>query len=905
MPQKVFESAKEFALKPLEFVELLKSKGFSVRNHMSVLSDEDLEKIRTLLKKEEDEASSDSATANTKSTKGKVKKTSKKKATKKVSSSKGKNKDKDKDKEQQKEKKKKKGTLIIRRRMATKAVTSTSATDISPPPPETSAPTAIGPSQEKGEDTSSGIQGLQEEKIHRFTPIYTPPGRPSHSGETSSTKEQKTLQEDRAETETGLEEKKFESSPSPSSLKNRDTSSSKKRLGGLASMMSGKKSHLNRSQALNQNRADHELKSYAILGTLGRPIYTQIKKKKAFHGIGEQTEITKVKESKRVISLHKGGTVSEIAQKLGQKVKDLIDQVLDIDLLIHPDDYIGVHLANKITALYNYRAEDISFKETDILDEKQVTEKEKESFPFRDPIITIMGHVDHGKTTLLDTIRKAKVAQGEAGGITQHIGAYSVQVRNKQLTFLDTPGHAAFTSMRQRGTEVTDIVVLVVAADDGVMPQTKESIRLCKQSQRPLIVAINKMDKEDANPDRIKQELSELEVLPEDWGGDTQFVGISALKGEGIEELLEAIALQAEILELRADPKGRATGVVIESKIEQGRGPMATVLVQSGTLKKGDGLIVGETYGRAKSLIDYRGKEILKAGPSTPVQILGPNRPPVPGDIMNVVKSEREAKKIVKNRIDERRELESTPVRPKVSLEDFFSMSQEEAQEKKELNLVIRADVEGSYEAIKQSLEPLSNSEVNLKIIGGGVGPINDSDINLAFSAQGLAIGFNMRPMTSAHRLAQDKGVDVKTYSIIYELINDVKLAMEGMLKPEFTEEYIGRAEVLETFTIPKVGMIAGSKVIDGKIVVGQHIRLLRQERIIFDGQISSLRRFKEDVKEVKNGLECGIGLEGFNDIKVGDLFEVYQLKEYKRKLEDVDAAGESSQRLSEDRQMP
>lgn len=874
MPKKVFESAKEFNLKPLGLVEILKSKGFNVRNHMSVLSDEDLERIKALLSDKVADPENNK------------KKTSKKKKTAAKKTQTG---EKEKEKEE-KEKKKKKAPSVIRRRMAPKTAKPTS----SPPGPVatfSSSPTS--PSSSK-EVKKGGGQKFEEEKIHRFTPVYTPSSTPSVDNTPTPPPDDDHLTQKKdgpkVEKIALSEEKKSQPAPPFPTSTTRDDFSSKKRLGGLASMMSGKKSHLNRSQTLNQTRADHELKSYVALGISGRPIYSQVKRKKAFHGVGEQTEITQVKEAKRVISLHKGGTISEIAQKLGQKVKDLIDRALDIDLLIHPDNYVGILLANKITELYDYRVEDTSFKESDVLDKKEVTKAEKESFPLRDPIITIMGHVDHGKTTLLDTIRKTKVVPEEAGGITQHIGAYSVQMREKSgLTFLDTPGHAAFTAMRQRGTEVTDIAVLVVAADDGVMPQTKESINLCKQANVPMIVAINKVDKKDSNPDRVKQELSELEVLPEDWGGNTQFVHLSALKGEGIDDLLEAIALQAEILELRVNPKGRARGVVIESKIEQGRGPMATILMQSGTLKKGDGLVIGETYGRAKALIDYRGKEILKAGPSTPVQILGPNRPPAPGDLMDVVNSEREAKRIVKNRIDERRELESTPVRPKVSLEDFFAMEKDDSRKTKELNLVVRTDVEGSYEAIKHSLEPLSNSEVTLKIIGGGVGPISDSDINLAFSARGLVIGFNIRPITSAHRLAQDKGVDVKTYSIIYELINDIKLAMEGMLELEFTEEYIGRAEVQEIFSISKVGVIAGSKVIDGKIVVGHHVRLLRQGKIIFDGHISSLRRFKGDVKEVKNGLECGIGLENFNDIKVGDTFEVYQLREYRRKLEEVD----------------
>jgi translation initiation factor IF-2 len=404
------------------------------------------------------------------------------------------------------------------------------------------------------------------------------------------------------------------------------------------------------------------------------------------------------------------------------------------------------------------------------------------------------------------------------------------------------------------------------------------------------------MDKEEAKPDRVKQELTEFELTPEDWGGDTQFCPISALKGEGVDQLLEAIALQAEIMELTASPKGNAEGVVIESRVEQGRGPVATILIQTGTLKKGDSLVVGECYGRARSLMSSLGKDLKSAGPSTPVQILGLDSAPNPGDILNVAKNEREAKKVVANRVNERKLLEAAPVKQTVSLEDFFgSAAPADGAELKTLNLIVRTDVLGSYEAIKQSLTSLSNSEVEIKVIGGGVGAINDNDVNLAAEASAYILGFNMRPMNTSRRLAENKGVDIKTYSIIYELINDIKLAMEGLLEPETSEEFTGRAEVRDTFSVPKVGVIAGSYVIDGRIEVGCNIRLLRSGKIVFDGKLSSLKRFKDDVKEVKYGLECGIGLENFNDVKVGDVFEAYKMVETKRTLEDVKAAEQKS----------
>lgn len=559
---------------------------------------------------------------------------------------------------------------------------------------------------------------------------------------------------------------------------------------------------------------------------------------------------------------------------------------LALNLLVIPEDFIGLNLAAKLAALYGYKVEDISFDESKFLAAPTEKNVDKNTQP-RNPIITIMGHVDHGKTTLLDTIRKTKVASAEAGGITQHIGAYSVKAKNSTLTFLDTPGHAAFGAMRQRGANATDIVVLVVAADDGVMPQTKESIRYAQNAGCPIIVAINKMDREGANPDKVKQALMEFELTPEEWGGSTQYVPVSALKNQGIDALLDCIAVQSEMMELRADAKGPGTGVVIESKVETGRGPMATLLVQEGTLNKGDYIVVGETMGRARSLIDAMGAELKSAGPSMPVQVLGLEAPPHPGDIFNVVKSEREATKIVDNRINERVALANAPAaEKKSSLEDFFKNAEANNEGKKTLKLVIRSDVQGSYEAIKNAVEALGNNEVAVQVIGGGVGPITDTDVKLGAASKGYIIGFNMRPVTTARKMAEDMGVDIKNYSIIYNVIDDVTKALEGLLEPEQIEVYLGRAEVRNTFTIPKIGTIAGSAVIDGKILRGCQIRLLRDGKIVFDGKMSSLKRFKDDAREVQHGYECGIGLENYNDVKVSDIFEAYQMEKRARKLD-------------------
>ncbi len=710
-----------------------------------------------------------------------------------------------------------------------------------------------------------------EEKRHTFTPIFTPEAKkkeepsekkPQGAGGANDARLMPRRPVD--ETEGMSEEDK-----------------DKKRMGDLAAAM-GKKG-VAKTRDLTVIRADEELKYATAL--VGKAIYTPAKKKKIYSGPTQRTLITEVKESKRFITIHGVITAEDLAEKLSVKFDSFLNRLLEINLLVKPDDYIGVKLAGQIAALYNYRVEDVAFNEEAVLNKNEG--EDKSAFPVRNPIITIMGHVDHGKTSLLDYIRKEKVASGEAGGITQHIGAYSVKVKDAMLTFLDTPGHAAFAAMRQRGANVTDIVVLVVAADDGVMPQTVESIRFIKNAGVPVIVAVNKIDKPAANPDKVKQGLMEHGLLPEEWGGETQYVHVSALTGEGIDSLLESIQLQAEIMELRENPKGPAEGIVIESKIEVGRGPVTTILIQKGTLEKGDAIVVGETSGRARSLMDYTGKMLNSAGPSTPVQILGLESVPTPGDVLNVVKNEREAQKIVDNRINERKALANTTVEAKkVSLEDFFATAQNNSEvEKKVLKLIVRSDVQGSFEAIRTAVEQLGNNEVSVEVIAGGVGAITDNDVNLAANSQGFIMGFNMRPVTSARRIAEEKGVDIKTYSIIYELINDVTLALEGMLTPERVEKYIGRAQVKETFSIPKVGTIAGTAVIDGKIERGCNIRLLRDGKIIYDGKLTTLKRFKDEVKEVKNGYECGMSLENFNDVKVEDLIEAYIMEEKKRTL--------------------
>lgn len=965
MPKKVFELAKELDIGPLDLVESLKAKGFAVRNHMAELSDADVATYMASVKKDEEASSESSGKKKVvrKKAPAAAAKTVEKKTVERKAAPSEDAEDTEKKTAKKASTVKKKATVIRRKtddgtegeesdgmyadsdeneetsiHAATEVEADEEENFISEPAEDesvteptpvaseevvaASAPASTGGLRvvskapvKKDTPNEAGVitrkaadkEAIKEEKKlsnidrpHRFTPVYTPSKDPMFK---ENQAKEEAARVAKAEALKAAQPKQFTGTPAEQEdeRKRGEEEENKKRMGGLAAMMTGKKAIASKAQAITMSRAEEELKSYTALSGTGRPIYSQILRKKDYVGPTQQTEKTEVKDSKRVVHIHKGVVLADLAHKLSVKFKDLLDESLKLNLLIKETDYVGPKLAADICALFNYRVEDKAFNEEKIIGKAAVSEDQKSNFPVRPPVVAIMGHVDHGKTTLLDTIRKDKVASGEAGGITQHIGAYSVKVDgDKTITFLDTPGHAAFGAMRQRGAHATDIVVLVVAADDGVMPQTKESIRFCENAGVPIIIAVNKMDKPGVNPDKVKQELTEFNLLPEDWGGTTQYVHVSALKSMGIDELLEAILLQAEILDLRADAKGPVEGVVIESKIEQGRGPMATILVQSGTLNKGDYLVVGETFGRARSLNDHLGVQLVSAGPSTPVQILGLEDAPAPGDRINIVKSEREAKKIAENRLNERKLLQAAPEKKKVSLEDFFSNAAKEGEEQKLLNLIIRSDVQGSYEAIKSAVESLGNSEVAVKVVAGGVGPITDSDVNMAATANGFLIGFNMRPVTSARKLAEDKGVDIKNYSIIYELINDVKLALEGLLDPEFVEEFIGRAEVREVFNIPKAGVIAGSYVIDGKIAQGCGIRLLRNGKIMHDGKLSSLKRFKDDVKEVKNGYECGISLEGFTNINAGDIFEAYLMVQKKRTLDD--AAGMSQSGSKETR---
>ncbi len=572
-------------------------------------------------------------------------------------------------------------------------------------------------------------------------------------------------------------------------------------------------------------------------------------------------------------------TVGELADVLEISATEIIKTLMLAGTMVSINQEIDFETAAIVASELGFEVEAIKIEDvvSKILEEYDDEESENE-IP-RPPVVTVMGHVDHGKTSLLDRIRKANVIAGEAGGITQHIGAYTVNISNHAITVIDTPGHEAFTAMRSRGAQITDIAVLVVAADDGVMPQTVEAINHAKAAGVPILVAINKIDKPGADPERVKQELTKYNLVVEEWGGETIAVNVSAKTGEGIESLLEMIIMMSEMEELKADPSREARGSVIEAQVKRGKGPVATLLVQQGTLHIGDSIISGTTYGKIRTMIDDKGKRLKKTGPSTPVEISGLSDIPVAGDDFIVLENEKEARQLV----DKRKEMQKgeRQRRTNISLDDLFSQIQDGNIQ--DVNIIIKADVQGSIEAIKQSLEKLDNDSVRINIIHGAVGAINETDVMLAATSNAIVIGFNVRPDKNALKLAESEEVDIRLYRVIYDAVDDIKKAMEGMLAPEFREKIMGNAEIREVFKIPSIGTIAGCYVTEGKINRNDDVRIIRDGIVILEGKIASLRRFKDDVKEVNTGYECGIGIEKYNDLKVGDNIEAFTMEKIER----------------------
>ncbi|RJR38394.1 MAG: translation initiation factor IF-2 [Desulfobacteraceae bacterium] len=599
---------------------------------------------------------------------------------------------------------------------------------------------------------------------------------------------------------------------------------------------------------------------------------------KEVHRKFRPAEASAPQAAKRKLRVPETVTLSDLAKAMGVKAAELIKKLMSMGVMANMNQPIDFETASLVGEEYGYELELDRFQEESVLSE---SEDRPEDLSFRPPVVTIMGHVDHGKTSLLDYIRKSNITAAESGGITQHIGAYYVEKEKGDIVFLDTPGHEAFTAMRARGAKVTDLIVLVVAADDGVMPQTREAVNHARAAGIPIIVAVNKIDKANANIDKVRRELAELELTPEEWGGETIFANISAKTGEGVDDLLDLILLQAEMLELKANPNKLARGTVIEAKLDKNRGPVATVLIKKGTLRQGDYFVCGDHFGRVRAMLNHVGKRMAVAGPSMPVEVYGISGVPMAGDEFIVIQDERKAKEVIMYR--EAQKSKDTTRRTIVSLDELFNRIQE--GKIKELNIILKADVQGSLEALSESLTKQSTQEVKLKVIHSSTGGITETDVMLASASGAIIIGFNVRPNTRAIEIAEKENVDIRYYDVIYNAIQDVRNAMAGLLEPVYKENVIGRANIKEVFHIPKVGTVAGCQVTDGHVERNANARLLRDHVVVFDGRISSLRRFKDDVKEVQTGYECGIGLENFQDIKPGDVFEVYKVETVKAEL--------------------
>ena len=599
------------------------------------------------------------------------------------------------------------------------------------------------------------------------------------------------------------------------------------------------------------------------------------RKKRALPGKEQRkTEITVPRASKRIVKISEVITVGDLAREMGVKAGEVIKKLMGLGMMATINQVLDADTATLIASEFDHQVENVAFDADSALEVEHQVEEEATALTPRSPVVTIMGHVDHGKTSLLDAIRSTHVTDQEHGGITQHIGAYHVQVDGRSVTFLDTPGHEAFTAMRARGAQVTDIVVLVVAADDGVMPQTVEAINHARAAEVPIIVAINKIDRPDANLEKVKRGLSEYGLVSEDWGGDTVFAPVSAKTQEGIPELLEMLLLQADILELQANPNKLARGTIIEAKLDRGRGPVATVLVQEGTLRVSDAFVCGVFYGKVRAMVDDRGHKVDAAPPSFPVEILGLQGVPQAGDSFVAVTDEAKARQVAEYRHSKQRETELVKS-SKVSLEELYD--QIKAGDMRELRVVLKADVQGSVEALTEALGRLSSDEVKLRAIHGSVGGITESDILLAAASNAIVIGFNVRPESKGAALAAKEGVDVRLYTIIYEAVADVRAAMEGLLEPTYREQTLGRVEVRQIFNVSGAGTVAGCSVTEGKVQRGSLVRLLRDQVVVHEGKLGSLKRFKDDVREVAAGYECGLAIEGYQDIKQGDVIEAYE----------------------------
>lgn len=741
--------------------------------------------------------------------------------------------------------------------------------------------TVIEKASELGIQYNSHMSSMENEDVSRLSQAFSEsdqkPSQKSESKKSSSQNQTKQSNGDKKEDKHQSSNKESKKSKTAETEKDkrskRRSNENKKRATGSQSRSTEGEATSTPRKNKRSNRSNR-----AFQGTHGGPRGRK-RKGKNKRGNQQQPHPTprKPRELPEVLVYSEGMTVAEIAKKLHREPAELVKKLFMMGVVANQNQSLSNEAIELLAADYGIGAEEKI--EVDLTDFSTFFEEEQdeEQLTTRPPVVTVMGHVDHGKTTLLDTLRQANVIEGEAGGITQHIGAYQVDVDDKVVTFLDTPGHAAFTTMRARGADVTDIAIIVVAADDGVMPQTVEAINHAKAADVPIIVAVNKIDKPTAQPERVMQELSEYELIPEDWGGDTIFVQISALHGENVDELLEMVLLVAEVEELKANPKRRAIGSVIEARLDKTKGPIATVLVQEGTLKVGDPIVVGGTYGRVRVMVNDHGRRVKKATPSTPVEITGLNDTPNAGDQFVVFEDEKTARQVGEERAERTRQAQRKQTNT-VTLDNLFESLQE--GELKEVNVIVKADVQGSVEALSASLEKIEVEGVRVNIIHTGVGAINESDISLATASSAIIIGFNVRPTPQAKEMAEQENVNIRTHRVIYNAIDEIEAAMKGMLDPEYEEQVIGTLTVRETYKVSKVGTIAGCFVNSGKITRSSSVRLIRNGVVIHEGELSSLKRFKDDVREVANGYECGVTIQDYNDIKVDDEIEAYEMVE-------------------------
>ncbi len=893
---RIYDLAREMGVPPKELTRRIKEElGLEVKSHSSTLSEEEAERVRRQLKEQADSKNTEKASAPKRpmvivrrkhheetppeeaqaEAAEKPEKPEKKLKIKLVIKKPPK-----KPAEPPAEEAKEKPKEVAAEKEAEQAAPKAEAKPVAPEEPKVEAKKEAekeaAPQVKRGPKVVAKAIGVAKQVVEPAKPKAEKPAKPKKR---------------RVVTEFERRPKKAEAAPPPPPEPEKKKKKKKKQVVELDEFR--KKAAKKKAAAKPKSEREEILEELELMEELQKPTEELVEvTQEAAEVSEEKKEKAKAKEKEEAerpptlprkekkIKVYESIQVGELAKAMGVKAADVIRKFMELGTMVTINQSIDPETAAIVAAEFGYEVEQAAIEEEQLL---EYTPPSPEELKPRPPVVTVMGHVDHGKTTLLDAIRQTDVASREAGGITQHIGAYKVRLKDGQeITFIDTPGHEAFTHMRARGAQVTDIVILVVAADDGVMDQTKEAIDHAKAAGVPIVVAINKIDKPDANPERVKKELAELGLIPEEWGGDTLYAEISAKKKIGIEDLLELVLLQAEMLELKAAPDRPARGRIIESRLDKGRGPVATVIIQEGTLREGDPFVAGTTYGRVRAMLDERGQRVKEAGPATPVEVLGFHEVPQAGDDFIVMPDEQKARKVAEYRARKQREAEMAR-EAKMSLDKLFEKLKE--GEVKELKVVLKADVQGTLEALQDSLRKLSTDEVRVNIIRSGIGAISESDVMLASASDAIVIGFNVRPTSKAKQLAEQEKVEVRFYDVIYKLIEDVKKAMSGLLEPEYEERIVGVAEVRATFKVPKVGVVAGCYVKEGKLERGAKVRLLRDNVVIYTGKISSLKRFKEDVKEVVAGYECGVGLENFNDIKVGDIIEAFELVEIKREL--------------------